>query len=83
MMQIIHCDECGGSHIDLDAVSVNVELAKHHHCDTCCRSHDERQTYFFCSQKCFDRYIGKVSLGEAEFKFNRHDNLNNDRAYRD
>ena len=72
MMQIIHCDECGGSNIDLDAVSVNVELAKHHHCPMCYGSKDDKTLYFFCSQRCFERYIKKVYLGEAEFKWDRH-----------
>lgn len=73
MMQIVHCDECGGSEIGLDSVSVDVQLSKHAHCPMCARSKTETTSYFFCSERCFGRYIKKVYLGEKEFKFKRYD----------
>lgn len=75
MMQIIHCDECGGSNIALDAISVNVELSKHTHCSMCYQNKENTTGYFFCSQICFDRYIKKVYLGEAVFKWDRYGQL--------
>lgn len=72
MMQIVHCDECGGSSIALEAVSVHVELNKHHHCDKCYHGHEEKTTYFFCSEGCFHEYLVKVAKGEKQFKFNRY-----------
>ena len=71
-MQIIHCDECGGTGIGLDSVAVDVNLNKSHACDMCRNTKTDTTQYFFCSQKCFDRYIKKVYLGEAEFQWDRH-----------
>ena len=72
-MQIIHCDECGGSEIGLESVAVNVELTENHHCPMCYGNKQSTTRYFFCSERCFGRYIKKVYLGEAEFKFKRYD----------
>lgn len=75
MMQIVRCNECGGDHIGLKSVSVDVTLSMHHHCDTCYHGHDENQTYFFCSLACFLAYVNKVAQGKAEFKFKVYDRL--------
>jgi len=69
MMQIITCDECGGSDIAFDAVSVNVELNKSKLCDKCYSSNTKTQRYFFCSEKCFRIYIQKVAKGESKFEW--------------
>ncbi len=76
MMQIIYCNECGGSNIDLESVSVNVVLSKQHHCDKCYHNHEEKQTYFFCSEKCFHTYLSRVAEGKAQLKFKLYDKLN-------
>lgn len=75
MMQIIHCDECGGSNIGLGSVAVNVELTEAAHCPMCYQTKANTTRYFFCSEKCFDRYIKKVYLGEAKFIFKRYDKV--------
>jgi len=67
MMQICHCNQCGNDLIELDAVSVNVELSKSHHCDKCYHSHEEKTTYFFCSLECFVAYCKQG----GEFKFEK------------
>jgi hypothetical protein len=72
MIQIVHCDECKGTNIGLGSVSVKVELNKHHFCDTCHSGHDEKTSYFFCSQACFLRYSLKVTKGEKNFEFHRY-----------
>ena len=76
MMQIVHCDECGGDEIGLHSVSVDVQLREHSHCPACYQSKTNTTSYFFCSERCFDRYIKKVYLGEKEFKFKRYDQTN-------
>jgi len=73
MMQVVHCDNCNGTNIGLEAVSVSVELNKHKHCDKCYRSHEETTRYFFCCEGCFLTYIQKVAADKASFKFNRHE----------
>lgn len=75
MMQIIRCTNCDGEHIALDAVSVDVNLNKHTHCDECHRGHTETQHYFFCCLGCFRTYITKVVQGTAEFRFKTYDQL--------
>ena len=75
MMQIIHCNECGGDNIALESVSVDVNLSMHHHCDKCYHSHEEKQTYFFCSLACFIAYVNKVAQGKAEFRFKTYDQM--------
>ena len=75
MMQIIHCNECGGSDIALDSISVTVNLEKHSHCDKCYHGHTETQTYFFCSLACFRAYISKVAQEKAEFRFKTYDQM--------
>jgi len=72
MMQVICCDNCGESHIALDAVSVNVILTKMKHCDKCYNSKQEATSYFFCSEDCFGTYIRKVVEKQAEFNFDRY-----------
>ena len=75
MMQIVNCNECGGSHIGLNSISVNVNMSKHHSCDKCYRTHEEMQTYFFCSLPCFRAYIDKVAQHKAEFRFKTYDQM--------
>ncbi len=75
MMQIIHCIECGGTSISLDSVSVDVVFSKHHHCDKCYHGREEKQTYFFCSEECFHKYLLRVAEGKAKFKFKLYDQL--------
>lgn len=75
MMQIVNCNECGGSSIGLDSISVNVNLEQHTHCDKCYHGHTATQTYFFCSLPCFREYVNKVARGEAEFRFKTYDRL--------
>jgi hypothetical protein len=79
MMQIIHCDECGGTNIGLGSVSVNVELTEATHCSKCYQTKSNTTSYFFCSEKCFNRYIKKVYFGEAKFDFKRYDKLTGQR----
>ena len=74
-MQFVHCNECGGSGIGLESVSVDVVLSKHHHCDKCYHGHEEKQTYFFCSEKCFHAYLLKVAEGKVQLKFKLYDKL--------
>jgi len=73
MMQVVCCDNCGNSHIALDAVSVNVLLTKMKHCDKCYNSKEQVTSYFFCSEDCFSTYIRKVVEKKAEFKFDRYE----------
>lgn len=75
MMQIVHCNECGGDTIGLNSISVDVSLKEHTHCDKCYHGHTNTQTYFFCSLPCFRAYIEKVMRGEAEFRFKMYDRL--------
>lgn len=75
MLQTIHCNQCGGSSIGLESVSVNVVLSKYHHCDKCHHGHDEKQTYFFCSELCFHNYLLRVVDGEAKLEFKIYDQV--------
>ena len=74
MMQIVHCDQCNGSNIGLDSVSVNVELQKTvRTCDKCNNIHTEKTSYFFCSLMCFHTYMARVvNKGDASFDIDRY-----------
>lgn len=69
MMQIIHCDQCGGETIALESVSVDVALKKHEWCKTCYHNNVKTTSYFFCSLNCFNRFIERVAKGEKSFTF--------------
>jgi len=64
-MQIIECENCGGSTISFGVVSVNVDLSKSTYCEHCRESKEERQKHFFCSLKCFEEYLKKTTTSES------------------
>ncbi len=59
MVQIVPCENCGGTHIGLGEVSVNVVLSKGFACNICHHGHIDTQNHFFCSLDCFDEFIAK------------------------
>ena len=72
MMQIVHCDHCGGSSIGLDTVFVDVNLKKSRWCEKCRKTDTETTLYFFCSLSCFIEYMKKVDAGDAKIEFDRY-----------
>lgn len=70
-MKIVRCDYCGSDLIKSNAISVNVELNKHQHCEKCHQSVEEKTLYFFCSEECFHCYLTKVVNGQASFSFQK------------
>jgi hypothetical protein len=66
MIQTVKCKECGGEYIGLDNISVDVIFTEHIYCDKCRNSHQSNQSFFFCSQTCFNNYIKKVVEGKAK-----------------
>jgi len=70
MMQIIHCESCGGDIIPLNSVSVDLTLNKHVRCcDHCNRTETQKQNHFFCSLMCFHDFMNKAVTGETELKW--------------
>ena len=67
-MQIVKCDQCGGSHIGLGEVSIDVSMNKADVGDACNQTHTDTTSYFFCSEKCFKEYI----LDKKSFDFERY-----------
>ena len=55
-MQVVSCKNCGGEHIPMGGISVDVTFMEHNFCKECHQSHTEKQTYFFCSVDCFQKY---------------------------
>ena len=70
MMQLSHCEYCGGTTIELNSVSVSVELKKSNACDKCYHSHTQTQNHFFCSMGCFLAYMKDVSDGRTTIRWN-------------
>ena len=69
MIQIIHCESCGGDIIPLDSVSVDLFLNKSKFCNHCYRTETEKQHHFFCSLMCFYDFMNKAVTGETELKW--------------
>ena len=62
MMQIVPCENCGGTVIGLNEVSVNVTLSKNKWCHHCNQTRIDQQDHFFCSIKCFENFIDKNKI---------------------
>lgn len=69
MIEIIRCVECDGEEIPSGGISVNVELQKHLWCDKCMTFNLEKQAFFFCSPKCFHKYMNKVERGVKQMEW--------------
>jgi hypothetical protein len=68
MMQVIHCRNCNGTSIGLNATHVNVNFEKNVRCCEHCNNTSKESKYFmFCCENCFNEYILKVANGTASF----------------
>jgi hypothetical protein len=56
MLQIISCENCGKDMIGFGLVYIDIILTRSKWCDNCGQSKTEKQTHFFCSEKCFQGY---------------------------
>ncbi len=65
MITVVQCNQCGGSVIDKDVVSVDLSFNKSHWCRECHHPVTSSKRYFFCSTICFLDYITKVVNGET------------------
>lgn len=69
MLQILDCEQCGKSELELNSLIVEVSLIKSDYCESCRKSNEEKQTHFFCFLSCFRKFCCSLVKGDDDINW--------------
>ena len=77
MMQTIHCEICTEGFIPFGGTTVSVTYSTHKSCcEHCNNIQTDKEEHFFCSKKCFKKWVELLILPNACISPSKEDILN-------